>query len=83
MTVFGNIYLVMVSMICLLQINASQYILIRLPFMRGVFDTETKQTLKMSLLSKMMKKTDSEDKGNTELKMRLAGIANTKEEFRI
>lgn len=82
-TAFGNLYLLMVSMICLLQINASQFILIRLPFKLGVFDTETKASLKSVLLKKMSMINDQEGSGNNDLKARLAGIAKTKEEFRI
>ena len=36
---FGNIYLMILSLMILFQINLSQYILIRLPYNSGIFDT--------------------------------------------
>lgn len=48
---FGNIYLAIVSLMVLMQINLSQYILIRLPYNNGVFDTKQKLSIKMKLLA--------------------------------
>jgi aspartyl aminopeptidase len=82
-TVFGNIYLMFVSMVVLLQINASQFICIRLPFNEGIFDSRTKQSIKENLLKKMLTRTASDMGENSDLKKRLMGIAKTSEDFRI
>lgn len=52
---FGNIYLMILSLMILFQINLSQYILIRLPYTSGIFDTKTKQNLKLKLLADVLK----------------------------
>lgn len=58
-TPLGNLYGVILSMIILCQINASQYILIRIPLQRGdIFIPKAQIELKSSLLNKLIVKAD-------------------------
>lgn len=54
---FGSTYLTLMSMSILTQINASQYITIRIPYTEKIFDTEQMTSLKKSLLLKRLQST--------------------------
>jgi hypothetical protein len=76
---FGTIYLFLISMMILTQINAAQYLTIRIPYTDGIFDSETAQNLKLSLLSKMAVKGSDND----QLIGSLLKRTNTTERLRI
>lgn len=58
-TVLGTVFLFSISITTILQINCSQFILIRVPLRHGVFDQTTLDKLKVGLLRRL-KRTASE-----------------------
>jgi hypothetical protein len=65
-SIFGTVYLFFMSMMTLTQINAAQYLMIRMPYKEGVFDSEHKQLLKMALLRKLSLTAQSAGDGDNE-----------------
>ena len=61
----GNLYGIILSMMILCQINASQYILIRIPLQKKIFISKTQIELKSSLLTKLIVKADTENVGGS------------------
>lgn len=80
----GNIYGVILSMMILCQINASQYILIRIPLMQNIFITKAQINIKSSLLSKLITEADKDEQIKDNKFMRSMTKINRKdEEFRL
>ena len=71
------------SMMVLCQINASQYILIRIPLNEKIFPSTTIMGMKSNLLDSLLSKVDKDDQQNQGLILKLKRVNTFKEDARV
>jgi hypothetical protein len=67
----------------LCQINASQYILIRIPLNEKIFPSKTTMGMKSNLLDNLLSKVDKDDQQNQGLILKLKRVNTFKEDARV